>query len=341
MNETQNEGHSSRTGSSGLLVGLDIGGTKTAVVLSDDPPCVLGRLAFATEPQRGPRAAWERIVASIHDTLESKGRSRNEIAAIGVSCGGPLDPVRGVIQGPPNLPGWDDVPIKEWLEREYEAPVLLENDANAGALAEFCFGAGCGSLNMIFLTMGTGLGAGLILNGEIYQGSSFLAGEIGHVRLTRSGPSGYGKAGSAEGWASGAGLAKVYQRLLYRQGSVADTKSSSPPTAKDVAEAAERGDPAAQEALALCAQRLGETLAVLLDLLNPDRIVIGGLAMRLGDRFLQRARSFAQKEALPETFGPCTIVPAGLGESIGDIAALCVARQAATKFGSKQLGAIK
>lgn len=313
-----------------LYAGVDIGGTKTAIVLSRELPRVLCRKVFPTRPLDGPRSACMRIVAATQDALASQQLEPHELTAIGVSCGGPLDPVKGLIQGPPNLPGWDDVPIVAWLRDEFGVPVSLENDANAGALAEFHFGAGRGSRNMIFLTMGTGLGGGIVLNGELYRGSSFLAGEIGHVRLTRSGPSGYGKTGSAEGWASGAGLAKVARQLQRRaeRARGAAAASSPMPSAREIAEAASAGNVLAREAIALCGRRLGEALGILIDLLNPDRIVIGGLAVRLGDAVLAPAREAARREALPGAFAACTILPAELGEATGDIAALCVARQA-------------
>ena len=185
-----------------IWVGIDVGGTKTAVLLSSRPPEVLGRTEFATRPARGPDHALTSIRKGIHDLLSQQGVDSGAIARLGVSCGGPLDRLRGIIQSPPNLPTWDDVPIKSILEEEFKAECLVENDANAGAVAEHRFGAGQGCQNMVFLTMGTGLGAGLITDGRLYRGTNDLAGEIGHVRLTRTGPVGHNKVGSAEGWAS-------------------------------------------------------------------------------------------------------------------------------------------
>src|SRR5690606_15592063 len=131
------------------------------------------------------------------------------LAAIGISCGGPLDSRRGVILSPPNLPGWDRIPVVEVFQQAFKVPVALQNDANAGALAEWLWGAGRGSHNMIFLTFGTGMGAGLILNGQLYSGTNDLAGEVGHIRLAPDGPVGYGKAGSFEGFCSGGGIKQL------------------------------------------------------------------------------------------------------------------------------------
>jgi glucokinase len=236
-----------------------------------------------------------------------------------------------VIQSPPNLLSWNEVPIKALLEREFGVECFLENDANAGALAEYRFGAGRGVNNLVFLTMGTGLGAGLILNGQLYRGSSHAAGEIGHVRLTRSGPNGYNKVGTAEGWASGAGMAKVARIALDKALEkgvatlLAQTNNSVAITAQTVWEAAQCGDAVAQTVVRTCGKRLGEAIAILIDILNPDRVVVGGLAVRMGEAILGPARTLVTKEALPYAHGMCEIVAAELGEDIGDVAALCVA----------------
>jgi glucokinase len=183
--------------------------------------------------------------------------------------------------------------------------------------------------------MGTGLGAGIIINDRIYSGSNGMAGEVGHVRLTADGPVGYHKKGSAEGWASGAGMAQVAAQIVAearKNGEISallNLPVGRPITAKDVGLAAEQGDALARSIVVLCGEKLGQVLAILVDILNPDRIVIGGLAMRLGDLLLDPARKIMAEEALESSVNVCTILPAALGESIGDIAALCIAMQAA------------
>ncbi len=313
-------------------IGVDVGGTKTAIVLCSEPPVILERVAFATLPEQGPQRALDMIQKTIHQLTEKHGIQPRDIAAIGVSCGGPLDRIAGVIQSPPNLPNWDNVPIVSTLHREFGVDCRLENDANAGAVAEHRFGAGKGTQHMIFLTMGTGFGAGIIADGRLYHGVSDTAGEIGHVRLTSSGPIGYNKAGSVEGWASGGGMAQtaVQQvKAAIENGEVtslaAQLTLNKTLTAKDVADAARQGDPVSQRIVHSTAERLGEALAILVDLLNPELIVIGGLAMRFGDSLLAPARIAMQREALEVPARACKIVPAALGEQIGDIAAICVA----------------
>ena len=190
-------------------IGVDIGGTKTAVVVSSRPPEMLARIEFPTLPVEGPERAIELIKRSIHRLIDTSRIERSRIGGIGVSCGGPLDQDTGVIQAPPNLSTWVDVPITSILQQEFAVACRLTNDANAGAVAEHQYGAGVGTRHMVFLTMGTGLSAGVISNGLLLSGASGQACEIGHVRLTPSGPVGYNKAGSVEGWASGAGVAQV------------------------------------------------------------------------------------------------------------------------------------
>jgi glucokinase len=312
-----------------VWIGVDIGGTKTAIVASEQLPDVSARLQFATIPAKGPDRALEMIVTSIGAILKTRGLPKSAIRAIGVSCGGPLDPVRGIIQSPPNLATWVDVPIKEILERQFGVRCNVENDANAGAVAEHRYGAGRGVDNMIFLTMGTGLGAGIILDERLYRGTDNLAGEIGHVRLTRGGPVGYRKRGSVEGWASGGGMAQVARQVVddarKRGRRTILTTHRGTLTARDVAAAAKRGDVLAMRIVRSTGERLGQVLAILVDILNPERIVIGGLAMRTGDMILGPARAMLAREALTVSAASCQVVPAALGERIGDVAALCVA----------------
>jgi glucokinase len=310
-------------------IGVDIGGTKTAVVVSARIPEVSGRIQFATNPDKGPERAIELIVKGIEALLKRRKVSRAAICGIGVSCGGPLDRVRGTIQAPPNLATWIDVPIKEILEQKFGVPCNVENDANAGAVAEYRYGAGRGVGNMIFLTMGTGLGVGIVLDGRLYHGTNDFAGEIGHVRLTRGGPIGYHKRGSVEGWVSGGGMAQVAMRAVadaHKRGNRTELSANRGVlTARDVCAAAKRGDVVAMRIVRSTGERLGQVIAILVDILNPQRIVIGGIAMRTGDMILGPAREVVMREAIPTSARSCEVMAAALGERIGDIAALCVA----------------
>ena len=308
-----------------IYVGVDIGGTKTAVVLSSHPPECLGRIEFPTLPEQGPERALRLIVESARSLLAEHGFAEEAIAAIGVSCGSPLDRVQGIIQAPPNLSTWVDVPIRRRFEETFHTVCRVENDANAGAVAEHRFGAGVGTDHMIFLTLGTGLGAGIIAAGSLYLGANGDAGEIGHVRLSPTGPVGYHKAGSIEGWSSGGGIAQLAQQMVARSKRSTSLRGGGELTARDVGQAAQAGDAVARSILRRSGERLGEALAMLIDVLNPQRIVLGGLAWRMGDHLLVPMRRVMEREALPQTLRACEIVPAALGERIGDVSALCVA----------------
>lgn len=276
---------------------------------------------IARVPTAGPAETLARLFAAI-ETL----RPRDPV--FGVSCGSPLDAARGVILSPPNMPEWDEVPVCAELTARFGGRAFLMNDANASALAEWQVGAGRGARNLVFLTMGTGLGAGLILDGRLYAGTTGDAGEVGHVRLAPDGPVGYGKAGSFEGFCSGGGIGRLAAlRLVSHPGdSILQQLPAAQLTAHEVARAADAGD---EFALALWREvgtRLGEGLAVLVDLLNPDRIVIGSVFARCERYLVEPMLAALQREALPPSFAACRIVPAALGDRIGSHAALAVAR---------------
>lgn len=305
-----------------FILGIDVGGTKTAVVLGDCRGQIFERVELATQPQRGFEATFAEIVSAVQ-TIRARGAEQGRPPrCVSVSIGGPLDIGRGIIYSPPNLPGWDDVPLKQLLAEQSGLDVYIEHDGNAGALAEWYFGAARGARNVVFLTLGSGLGAGMILDGRLYRGCCDLAGEVGHVRVAETGPAAYGKAGSWEGCCSGTGIARL-ATLRYPQRWQADGIS-----ARELGELARAGDADAQAVLAEAGRYLGRGLAILLDLLNPEIVVLGALAVRLGDFLSQPAREELQREALPAALAACRIVPAELGAQLGDVAALCAAIEA-------------
>ena len=304
-----------------ILVGLDIGGTKTAIVQGTRQGEILARRAFATAPERGFAATWSDLCREVDAMLGAAQSAGRWPLALSVSIGGPLDIARGIIYSPPHLPGWDAIPLKEMLNERFGLPAYVEHDGNAGALAEWRFGAGQGARNLIFLTMGTGLGAGLILNGQLYRGSSDLAGEVGHMRIAPNGPLAYGKRGSWEGYCAGPAFAALAVELFpERWGQGVETP--------EIVRLALEGDAQALAVVGRVARYLGQGLANLVDILNPEVIVIGSMAVRLGDLLLEPARKTMQEEALPGSYAACRVVPAALGEQIGDIAALCAAIEA-------------
>jgi len=298
-----------------MILGLDIGGTKTAVVGGTPHGEIRWKKQFPTMPQRGFQPIFEELCASIREALSG---SAERVDAISVSIGGPLNVLEGIVQSPPNLPGWDNIPLKRLLKEQFALPVYMEHDGNAGALAEFYFGAGKGHRNIVFLTMGTGFGAGLILDGRLYRGTNDTAGEIGHIRIAEDGPLCYGKAGSLEGFGSGTGMAKLAHTMF-------PAKWNETVNVLEVYSSFKSGSPEAREVFERAGFHLGRSFAMIADLLNPERIILGGLGMRIGDAFLPHAEEIFRREALPQTKQVCTIVPAQLGENIGDVASLCAA----------------
>lgn len=301
------------------LLGLDIGGTKTAFVLADTSGEIFCRVEIPTPAAEPFDSALQRIAETGQELLvECTLSGLNAPEAVSVSVGGPLDIARGILYAPPHLAAWGEAHLKEALEVAFGLPVYVEHDGNAGALAEHRFGAGRGARNMIFLTMGTGLGAGLIINGKIYHGASDMAGEVGHMRVAEDGPLMYGKAGSWEGYSSGAGLVELaHMRQPGRWPADLTTRA--------IITAALEGEPDALAVIGEAGRWFGRGLAVLVDLLNPDRVVVGTLGMVLGDILLEPARAVVQAEALPRAAAACQIVPAELGSRLGDVAALMAA----------------
>ena len=310
------------------IAGLDIGGTKCAVLIGetreDGTLDIVRKEAFAT---MDADSSLSRVFGILDEWMV-----RFRPASVGISCGGPLNSRTGVILNPPNLPGWENVPIAGLLSARYAVPVKLENDANACAAAEWKFGAGKGADNVIFLTCGTGLGAGIIAGGQLYAGTSGMAGEVGHIRLSSYGPAGYGKAGSFEGFCSGAGIAQLgklryLERLQRGQKTewILEAGQLDAITAKSIAQAARDGDEMARAVLEESAAWMGRGLAILVDILNPQVIVLGSVYARCWDLMFPAVMRELTREALAESLADCSVVPAGLGDSIGDYAALSLA----------------
>ena len=301
-------------------IGIDIGGTKCALSAG-----ACGERVEILHREEFPTAglAWRQVLDEFAARIEGIRNGRPELAGapIGISCGGPLDSKTGRILSPPNLPGWDNVPVVKFFADRFGVPVHLQNDANACAYAEWKFGAGRGTKNMVFMTFGTGLGAGIIIDGKLYSGTNDNAGEIGHIRLRENGPIGYNKVGSAEGFCSGAGMARLAQIRASEQGVDLPDDFS----AKELFRRMDEGDAFCTAVFKESAAHLGMILSYTIDILNPEMIVLGGVFMRQTDRFMKEIAPILEREALPFARQVCKIAPAGLSENIGDYAALAVA----------------
>lgn len=312
------------------LLGIDIGGTKCAVIYGvqkNEHLTLVDKKRFATT---NVDETIETILSGIEEIMKIHGLTSLNTKAIGISCGGPLDSHKGVILSPPNLPGWDNIPIVSIVEKRVGIKATLQNDANACALAEWKLGAGKGTKNMVFLTFGTGLGAGLILNGMLYSGTNDNAGELGHIRMAEFGPVGYGKRGSLEGFASGGGIAQLAKMFISEKLQKGEKvpwctlQELDQVTAQKVAEEAIKGDELARSIYETSAVYLGKGLSIVIDLLNPEVIVVGGIYSRNREMMESVVQKIIEREALSNSSRVCIIKPAALEEHIGDYAALSI-----------------
>ncbi len=301
-----------------LLLGFDIGGTKSAAIIGDTAGNALAREEFHTA---GPDETLRTLIDL------GQALSGGEAVACGISCGGPLDSREGLILSPPNLTGWDRVPVVRIIRDALGIPAALENNANAAAVAEWRWGLACEIDDLVYLTCTTGMGAGIILGGRLIRGKQDLAGEIGHVRLADAGPVGYWKAGSVEGLTSGRALSELAKRRLAEphEHSHLDRFGPEELTGRAVTGAAIDGDALAVEVVREQGDYIGRTCAVLIDILNPQRISLGAAARRLGDLLIGPCRAAAKREALPAAWEACTIDQAALGPAISDLSALAIA----------------
>jgi glucokinase len=302
-----------------MILGFDIGGTKIATVLGTLDGEILEEREFLTPAAEPFEIAFDLMKRTALELLNnSRVKGMPSPTMVSAAVGGPLDIENGIIYSPPHLPTWTGIHIKERLCETFRLPVFVEHDGNACALAEFFFGVGRGAKNIIYLTLGTGLGAGIILNGRIYRGSTDLAGEVGHIRMAEDGPMEHGKAGSWEGFCSASGMIKL-AHLRFPGHWQPDTKP------RLIMEQALAGDPQARQLVEEMGSWLGKGLAMLIDILNPEIIIAGTLGVVLGDLLLEPARQVIQKEALPQTAQACKVIPAQLGSRLGKISSLAAA----------------
>ncbi len=294
------------------ILGIDIGGSKIAISRYDGnfPP---------TEFTRFPTSTPEHLLDTLATFLPTDTPPR-----IGIACGGPLAAKTGTLLTPPNLPAWHHFPITQAITKRFGGSASLMNDANANALAEWKFGAGRECQSMIFLTAGTGMGAGIILNGRLWSGANGNAGEVGHVRLHSDGPLGYGKSGSFEGFCSGGTLPQIVHWLPAADRPADITAwAEAHPDPRSIIEAAHAGDSTAASVLRAFGRHLGQALAVLIDILNPERIVLGTIYQTAREFLEAPMRTELHREALPETASACEILPANLGPHLGNAGAIC------------------
>jgi glucokinase len=311
-----------------LFIGVDLGATKVLALVARETGEVLGVSRRPTDAHEGPEAVVRRIVQCARSALDEAGVPLEAVAGVGAMAAGPLDLARGIVTTPPNLPGWRDVPLRDMLRDAFGLPVLLENDANAQGYGEYRFGAGKGARNLLFVTVSTGIGGGIVMDGRIYHGASGAAGEVGHVPLESAGPPcGAGHPGDLEAMASGLAIAREARDAL-RQGRCPVLRRLASEgrdvTAEAVAEAASLGDAGAIGILERAGRYLGMGLAGLVNVLNPDTVVLGGGLTNIGNMYLAPAREELERRAFPQALADVRVAIGSLGEQAGALGAVAL-----------------
>jgi glucokinase len=315
-----------------IILGVDLGGTKVCVAISDYSGAILGQKKFPTNRTSGQQAVLESIYQGIDEIREQVGISWNQIDEIGLSCPGPVDTDKGILYSPPNLPGWEEVPIKKLFQNKYKKTVYVENDANAAALAEMYFGAGRGYNDQVYLTMSTGIGGGVIIDGKLLRGAHYSAGEVGHNVLVPEGPlCGCGRKGCFEALCSGTAIARRMREIgaekpdaLWWKKAGGNPDQLTPPI---LLECARENDPLSLELLEEIGHYLGLGCAHIVNFIDPEIIILGTLAIHFGELLLAPARKSFLKYVLFPTENPTPLVPAKLRENLAEMAAVSVVLQ--------------
>lgn len=306
-----------RGGSRTYIVGVDLGGTKVAAALACPDGTIVGKALLPTDAAEGGEHVIERVFTSIEMVIDDANLRVGDIAGVGIGSPGPVDIERGMVIQAPNL-SWRDVPIVSLVEERLGIPCLLDNDANLGALAEYRFGAGRGFESVVYVTVSTGIGAGLILDGRLYRGVQGRAGELGHMVMIEDGPlCGCGSRGCLEAVASGTAIARQARERAAKVGDGILLELAGGDygriTASVVAEADRLGDPIARWAIDSAIRYLGLGLSTLVNVLNPHVIVVGGGVSLLGDRLFVPLREAIRSHTMGDLGDSLHIAPAELG----------------------------
>jgi glucokinase len=302
------------------LLAVDLGGSKIIAALISPQGEVINREYVATLADEGPQAVLHRMLASIENLLSGANVPRSSLSTIAVAAAGTINSEEGVVTDSPNLPGWRNVPLKEMVERETALETFLINDASAAALGEHHFGVGRGIDNLIYITVSTGIGGGIIIDGKLYLGASGSAGEIGHMTIDTNGPRcNCGSIGCLEVLASGRAMAREAQLSVTRGAKsiineLAEGESCNI-SAQTISAAAQRGDALAVEIVSKAATYLGIGMVNLVNIFNPEMIIVGGGVAKMGDMLLDPARQVVAERAFQLPAQAVRIVPSQLGDN--------------------------
>jgi len=316
--------------SDGLYAGIDLGGTKILVLVADERGNVLGSARMPTLATQGPDSVIARIVDAVREAAREAQVDASSLVAAGVSAPGPIDTIEGVITDPPNLPGWHNVPLARILRERLGVAAVLENDANCGAVGEHRYGAGRGYRHMLFVTISTGIGGGIIIDNELYAGTSGAAGEVGHIGVSLDGPAcGAGHVGCLEAFASGTAIAARAREMIAAGGlpRTARLAEHDPPlSARTVQMASEQGEAEAGAIITSAGRYFGMGLASLINVFNPQAVVLGGGLLNMGDALLGPAVETARTRSFAQSFVDVRIVEGELGERVAALGAIAVAK---------------
>ena len=308
------------------ILAIDLGGTKIIAAIVSSQGQVMAREYHPTLAGEGPQSVIDRILSAIDQLLRVRNIDPSQLNSISIASAGAIDLDQGLVTSSPNLPGWHDIPLRDIVNRKYRVNTLLINDASAAALGEYHFGAGKGVNNLIYLTVSTGIGGGIIINGELYLGPSGSAGEIGHMTIDINGPRcSCGNIGCLETLASGTAVAREAIRRIGQgeESSLTDMVEGKIEniTAEKVGVAAQGGDSLASDVISEAATYLGVGMVNLVNIFNPEMIIVGGGVAQMGDLLLEPARQVVKERAFQLSARAVRIVSAQLGDSAGVLGA--------------------
>ena len=313
------------------IIGIDLGGTKTSMCIGDRQGDIRDSKRFMTHAERGPDVCLNEVVEEVRALIQKNDVSTDDVEAIGISSPGPVSVKRKIMLAPPNMTEWVDVPLVDIFEKTFNRPTFMNNDANACALAEFMFGEYKGVKDLVYLTMSTGLGAGVIANGEVLQGASDTAGEIGHHVLDINGPDcPCGQKGCLELYCGGKNVAdRIRAKIVTEQlaSKILDHADGDPDKIdfRCFAQAVDEGDALALSFWEEYLERLAQGIGTVIMFFNPEVIVLGTIGIHLGDRLIQPLHKRLPSYCWNMGREACRIVPSALGPKIGDLSALAVA----------------
>jgi glucokinase len=312
------------------VLAIDLGGTKVIVSIISHQGQVMAKEYHLTLAEEGPQSVINQIFSAIDRLLSARNIDPSQLHSISIAAAGAIDFDKGVVTLSPNLPGWHDIPLRDIVNRKCKVNTILINDASAAALGEHEFGAGKGVNNLILLTVGTGIGGGIIINGRLYSGPSGSAGEIGHMTIDVNGPRcSCGNIGCLEMLASGSAVAREAIRRISQGGrsilaGMVEGKIENI-TAEKVEVAARGGDSLALEVISKAATYLGVGMVNLVNIFNPEMIIVGGGVAKMGELLLKPARQVVKERAFPLSAQAVRIVPAQLGDNAGVLGAAAFA----------------